>query len=102
MLERMAHKRPYRKIPIRSRHAGREIAATDETAPEMTDDEVRAILTQAMADAGATPAAVYAFHKTGVVLMVDNERRISPERLRAWNDAIDEYNSLVTSRNALV
>jgi hypothetical protein len=69
-----------------------------DTAPGMKDDEVKAILTQAMADSGATPAAVYAFHKTGVLLTENNESRFSPEQLRAWNEAIEEYKALDTNR----
>jgi hypothetical protein len=68
----------------------------------MSDDEVKAILTQAMADSDATPAAVYAFHKTGVYLTSDNESRWSPEQLHAWNDAIEEYGSLASRTSILV
>lgn len=70
--------------------------------PEKTDAEVKAILTEAMADSGATPAAVYAFHKTGVLLTEDNEHRFLPEQLRAWNDAIEEYKALAKRSNIVV
>ena len=70
--------------------------------PEKTDAEVKAILTEAMADAGATPAAVYAFHKTGVLLTEDNEHRFLPEQLRAWSDAIDEYEALAKRPDVVV
>ena len=65
-----------------------------ERRPEMTDAEVKAILTQAMVEAGATAAAVYAYHKTDVILNWDNEDRLPPERLRVWNAAINEYRQL--------
>jgi hypothetical protein len=65
--------------------------------PKLSDADVQAILTRAIADSGTTPAAVYAFHKTGVILTDGNEKQIAPERLRAWNAAINEYNAL-TSR----
>ena len=61
-------------------------------APEKTDAEVKTILTEAMADSGATPAAVYAFHKTGVLLTADS----------AWNDAIEEYEALAKRPNIVV
>jgi hypothetical protein len=70
--------------------------------PQKTDAEAKAILVQAMADCGATPAAVYAFHKTGVILTEDNESRFSPEELRAWNDAIEEYEALAGRPNIVV
>lgn len=60
-----------------------------------TDAEVRAILLDALVKAGGTPAAAYAFHKTGVLLTDDNEKNISRNRLRAWNRAIQEYHALV-------
>jgi hypothetical protein len=60
----------------------------------MTDAEVKAIIRLAMVEAGATAAAVYAYHKTDVTLTMDNEDRIPPERLRAWNAAINEYHRL--------
>ena len=63
--------------------------------PEMTDAEVKAIIRLAMVEAGATAAAVYAYHKTDVILTMDNEDRIPPERLRAWNAAINEYHRLI-------
>lgn len=46
---------------------------------QMTDAELKEILTQAMVEAGATSAAVYAYHKTDVILTMDNEDRLTPE-----------------------
>ena len=60
------------------------------TAP-MSDAEVRDILVHAMADAGADPAFVYAFQKTGVYLCEENEKRHSKEKLKAFESAVDEY-----------
>jgi hypothetical protein len=68
---------------------------TMEFKPEMSDAELKAILTASMVDAGVTGAAVYAYHKTGVILRWDNERRLPRERLRAWNSAVNEYNALI-------
>jgi hypothetical protein len=50
--------------------------------PEPTDAEVRAILLGALVKAGGTPAAAYAFYKTGMLLTDDNEKNISLDRLR--------------------
>jgi hypothetical protein len=63
--------------------------------PKATDAELKSILTQAMVEAGATAAAVYAYHKTDVILTMDNEDRLPPERLRAWNAAINKYRQLI-------
>lgn len=67
---------------------------TMERKPEMSDTELKAILTQSMVDAGVTGAAVYAYHKSGVILTSDNEHRLPRERLRAWNSTVNEYNAL--------
>jgi len=48
-----------------------------------------------MVEAGATGAAVYAYHKADVILTLDNEDRLPPERLHAWNAAINEYCQLI-------
>jgi len=44
-----------------------------------------------MAEVGADPALIYAFQRTGVYACEDNERRLSPSQLAAWNGAVDEY-----------
>jgi hypothetical protein len=62
-----------------------------------TDEEVRAILVQSMVEAGVDPAIIYAFHKTGVYVCDDNEDRLLPERLAAWNAAIVEYRASLAS-----
>jgi hypothetical protein len=73
-----------------------------ESNPQQTDAEVMAILTQAMADVGATPAAVYAFHKTGVYLTDENESTLSPGRRSAWNEAIEEFNGMAGRTGVVV
>jgi hypothetical protein len=62
---------------------------------ELTDNEVKAILTQAMVKAGATAAAIYAYNKTDVILTMDNEDRLPRQHLRAWDAAINEYHLLI-------
>ena len=58
---------------------------------DLSDAEVRDILVHAMADAGADPALVYAFQKTGVYVCPENEKRLPTKLLRAFDAAIDEY-----------
>lgn len=59
--------------------------------PDLSDAEVRAILVSAMADVGADPALVYAFQKTGVYVCDENEKQLPKEKLRAFDEAVDEY-----------
>jgi hypothetical protein len=63
--------------------------------PYTADAELKAILALAMVEAGATAAAVYAYHKTDVILSVDNEDCLPHERLRAWNASINKYCQLI-------
>lgn len=56
-----------------------------------SDAEVREILVQAMADVGADPALVYAFKKTGVYVCDENEKQLSAQSLKAFDNAVDEY-----------
>jgi hypothetical protein len=58
---------------------------------EPSDAEVRETLVRAMADVGADPALVYAFQKTGVYVCDENEKRLSKEKLKAFDGAVDEY-----------
>jgi hypothetical protein len=71
--------------------AGKHIERRADGRRDMTDGELKAFLTEAMIEAGATAAAIYAYHRTDVILTSDNEHRLPPERLRAWNAAINEY-----------
>jgi hypothetical protein len=58
---------------------------------DLTDEQVREILVQAMADVEADPALVYAFRKTGVYICSDNEKTLSEESRAAFEAAVDEY-----------
>jgi hypothetical protein len=58
---------------------------------ELTDSEVHDILVHAMAEVGADPALVYAFHKTGVYICEENEKTLSYEKRKAFDGAVDEY-----------
>lgn len=66
--------------------------------PEPRDAEVKAILVSAMSEVGADPALIYAFHKTGVYVCEENERRLSKRKLAAWSGAIDEYHDALARR----
>jgi hypothetical protein len=55
-------------------------------------EQVEFQMVQAMQAAGVDPAFIYAFEKTGGLLVTEqNMHLISEEDLAAWQDAIDEY-----------
>ncbi len=64
---------------------------------EFTDEEVRDILADAMAEVGADPALIFAFKRTGVYLCSENERKLPKVKMAAWNAAIDLYFELLAA-----
>jgi hypothetical protein len=72
----------------------------DADTPKPIDAEkLMADLTGAMAKAGIEPEKIYAFNKTGGLMVTrENWPLLSSEDQQAWNDAIDEYEHLTEGR----
>ena len=49
---------------------------------------------EAMVQADIDPAKIYAYTKTGVMPTTENQDKMLPEDIEAWNAAIDEYERL--------
>jgi hypothetical protein len=58
---------------------------------DLSETEVRDILVHAMADVGADPALIYAFHRTGIYICDENEKRWTKKSLQAFDAALDQY-----------
>jgi hypothetical protein len=58
---------------------------------DVTTVEVEATMTDALRQAGAHPAHIYAFQQTGFLLTTENEDKFSAEDLQAWDDAMARY-----------
>ena len=58
---------------------------------DFSESDVRDILVHAMADVGADPALIYAFHRTGIYICDENEKRLTKRSLKAFDAALDEY-----------
>ncbi len=52
---------------------------------------------ETMAQAGISPAFIYAFKRTGRIVTESNRHRLTEKELQEWNDAIDEYQHKVDS-----
>jgi ribose 5-phosphate isomerase len=52
---------------------------------------------QKAGELGMDPALVYAMRKTGRMVTEQNMQYLDPEELREWEDAVEEYHSLVKS-----
>lgn len=58
-------------------------------------EHVEAEMVRAMKEAGMDPAFIYAFEKTGGLLVTEqNQHLISEADLDAWETALDEYEAL--------
>jgi hypothetical protein len=44
-----------------------------------------------MAEVGISQAMIFAFKRTGRIVTERNKHLLTPEELREWNDAVDEY-----------
>jgi len=62
--------------------------------PLPTADELNATMVAAMEEAGIAPEMIYAFKKTGGLLVTEaNQHLIDDRDLEAWQRAIEEYRS---------
>jgi hypothetical protein len=64
---------------------------------EFTDEEVRDILADAMAEVRADPALIFAFKRTGVYLCPENEPKLPKAKIVAWVAAVDLYFELLAA-----
>ena len=65
-----------------------------DTPKVISEETIRAELTDAALMARIDPAIIYAMNKTGMILTAATENLWSEEALAAWNAAIEEYHSL--------
>ena len=68
----------------------------DEPRP-ISDDRYEQAMVEAMAAAGIRPELIYAFKRTGRIVTERNQSLLTPEELREWDAAIDEYKRKVES-----
>lgn len=66
-----------------------------------TEEEIKADVVQAMKKAGIDLAFIYAYEKTGVLLMEDNRHLMPTADVEAFEDALDEYDALYGPDEAL-
>jgi len=57
----------------------------------MSEEELKAVMLDLMKRAGADPALIYAFEKTGRLVSEENAKQLSDEDIAEWNAAIEEY-----------
>jgi hypothetical protein len=61
------------------------------TPVPLSDDKYERMMIEAMAEVGISQAMIFAFKRTGRIVAERNKHLLTPEELREWNDAVDEY-----------
>jgi len=60
-----------------------------------SDEKYERMMIEAMAEVGISQATIFAFKRTGRIVTEMNKHLLTPEELREWNDAVDEYHRRV-------
>ena len=63
----------------------------------LSDEKYERMMIEAVAEVGISEAMIFAFKRTGRIVTEGNKHLLTPEELREWNDAIDEYQHKVDS-----
>lgn len=69
-----------------------------DTPTEMSEDSINNAILQALLKSGAPPEVVFAYRKTGLLLVQEHMANYPPENIAEWNAAIAEYFELERSR----
>ena len=65
----------------------------DEPTP-MPQDQIHALILNALIRADSRPELVYAFQKTGRLVTESNQHLLTRAELKEWKDAVEEYRRL--------
>jgi integrase len=68
----------------------------DDPVP-LSDEKYERTMIEAMAEVGISQAMIFAFKRTGRIVTERNKNLLTPEELREWNDAVDEYHGRIES-----
>ena len=71
----------------------------DDVPRKITEEHLRTETLAAMKRADTPPAIVYAYRKTGLLLMEEMQDNYPPARVAEWKAAIAEYERLAAERN---
>jgi len=63
----------------------------------LSDEKYERIVIEAMTEVGISQATIFAFKRTGRIVTEMNKHLLTPEELREWNDAVDEYQHRIGS-----
>jgi hypothetical protein len=72
----------------------------DQPVP-LSEQKYERMMIEAMAEVGISQAMIFAFKRTGRIVTEGNKHLLTPEELREWNDAVDEYHRRIESGEAV-
>jgi len=67
----------------------------------LSDEKYERTMIEAMAEVGISQAMIFAFKRTCRIVTERNKHLLTPEELREWNDAVDEYHRRVESGDVI-
>jgi len=68
----------------------------DDPVP-LSDEKYERMMIEAMAEVGISQAMIFAFKRTGRIVTERNKHLLTPEELREWDDAVEEYHRRIRS-----
>jgi len=72
----------------------------DDAVP-LSDEKYEHMMIEAMAEVGNSQAMIFASRRTGRIVTEGNKHLLTPEELREWNNAVDEYHRRVESGDVI-
>jgi integrase len=70
-----------------------------DTPRPMVYTDIRDAMVRAMVKAGIDAKLIHAFRRTGFMVTEQNRDRMSPQHLREWQAALDEYDRLQRTKH---
>jgi hypothetical protein len=70
-----------------------------DTPQPLSEEKVTQTIIDGMVKAGIPAKTIYAYRKTGILLTTANQHLVSEADLKAWNDAINEYERLTSQKH---
>jgi hypothetical protein len=68
---------------------------TKDIPTPMTEEMIKKLTVTDMRNAGMSPELIYAYEKTGFVVLKENEHLFTKEDLEVWNDAVRKYRETI-------
>ena len=58
---------------------------------EANFEDLNAVIAKDLQASGVRPEVLYAFQKTGILVTRENQFQVTPDELKCWQEAVEEY-----------